>query len=293
MKIETKKLGINYYIHDGKAVDKNGGLYEYGLIKNALIDLEPRLSNNVYILVNGLVESQEDEIEIINQKKAEGAKVFFIMTDTMALETSADIINNCDILLHQMPMNSFKQFIHIPQFYSYVPELFYKRKLEFCEKEKKLIFGGNNNGRDGKLKKVLVGDGSEKLIDLFVKSYDVDGQVISDNRLPYDEYMHQLETHEYTYVVARELYNKIGWVTPRFIEAIMNGVYPLVDSEYDKTNHFAYGFERVEDYQDIQYFIENDLANAKASIKLMAETCKDIERRKDYFRELIAVLNIK
>ena len=111
-----------------KVFDKNGGFYEYNLIKSEITKLSDNGLEKCFVLVGGNLSDEseyEKIVSLIKRKKDKGYKVIFIVTDSISLkDMSIDIINRCDLLLHQAVGFTFDN-IDIEQRYSYVPELFY------------------------------------------------------------------------------------------------------------------------------------------------------------------------
>lgn len=54
-----------------------------------------------------------------------------------------------------------------------------------------------------------------------------------NNYIAYNQHLEQLKKTKYSIVIADTEYNKIGWVTPRYYENIMNDVICFVDAKYD------------------------------------------------------------
>lgn len=236
--IKCYKIGLDRYSNG----DRNSGLYEYGLIRNELVKVENIIGENhkdAIFIINGAFNPQIDSklFDEISMIKRKNGVCVFVMTDSCALSSvmQKQVIDCCDFVLHQVPprhdREAFGQ-INCRQYYSYIPELFY-RKNEKVLKDKKLIFGGNNLRRCDKIAGYMFNDNGQLYdgFDLFCKDYYGNG---GDTRLEYEKYYELSKRYKYTIIVARDEYNRSGWITSRFVEAISCGIIPFVDFEYDK-----------------------------------------------------------
>lgn len=133
--IEVYKIGLEWY---DKTEDKNGGLFEYRIIKQELKDI--LTTKAVLVIVNGKMSMNEETFLLDKMKNYD--TTIFIATDIVAFDNNKNIIDASDYLLHQSPA-ILSQFYYKPQCYSYIPEMFYKyieaRKIEH---NGKMIFGG-------------------------------------------------------------------------------------------------------------------------------------------------------
>lgn len=281
--ISVYKMGMSYYA--GK-VDKNSGMTEFGMIVDELSDIET--DKNVLVIING-IRDEEDNKLLDTIKKYDLS--IFIMSDSIALETSLDIMNACDYVLHQSPYNSFKE-IKTNQFYSFVPELFYKycrnliqeNKIKVDKiRQKDVYFGGNNKNRDDKFKAYKVGESSE--IFSRCKLYETG----EDTRIGHNEYLQELSQFYYSLVICREDYRKIGWITSRYFEAIAFDNVPFIDCDYDIDNFIVdeESVLRVSDYDSLMEAREYLLKNPKYELNILEELKKDAEKKVDTFKKLI------
>ena len=119
--IDFYKIGSTNYVQNGTLVDKNSGMFEFHIIKSELNDIV--CEKRVLIIVNGKFTMDEEQSlqNILNEYDLK----IFIASDIVALTDNRNIIDKCDILLHQCPNNSIDT-IDVKQDYSWVPELFYK-----------------------------------------------------------------------------------------------------------------------------------------------------------------------
>lgn len=82
------------YYEKNNNVDKNSGLFEFNMIKDAVGKI--RTDKNVLIILNG-IRDQEDN-ELIEEIKKYDVSIF-IMTDAIALHTSLDIMYPCLVVI--------------------------------------------------------------------------------------------------------------------------------------------------------------------------------------------------
>lgn len=240
--IDVYKIGLKLY----NDVDKNSGLFEYKLIKSKIEEALNcgyiSINKSVLIIINGSIDNEEEEYLLSKLKTYD--KAIFIASDIISLKSNRNIIDKCDVLLHQCPKRNIDG-INIKQHYSYVPELFYTYKT-FCnydDRENALFFGGGVRDMEEVLTK----------IQNLVKCNFILKNSTSDNRLPYDEYIKEQLKHKYTLITCRKDYSEIGWVTARFIECIANNNFPIVLSCYDTDDYF--GIFKIKDLEDIPVVI--------------------------------------
>lgn len=201
-------------------VDVNSAKYEFELIQASLQNLKFK---DTIIIVGGKF-SQLDE-QIIPQLDKYKLKIF-IATDTISIASCKHIIELCDVLLHQCPYNDIPN-INIKQRYSYIPELFYEdRPVKY--KDDLLFFGGSF--RDVKDTVLDYANAIDTKLILKNETYDY--------RLPYLQYIQELDTHKYGLVILRKCNHIKGWITSRFVEYISSMVFPIVHYEYDECDYF-------------------------------------------------------
>lgn len=282
--IHVHKMGLSYYAN---GIDKNSGMTELQLIVDEIKNIET-FDKNILIIINGIRDESDNKLfELIKESDIS----IFIMSDSIALETSLDIMNACDYVLHQAPYHIFNE-IKVPQKYSYVPELFYKYcrtlllqgviKLDSF-KSPKIYFGGNNKNRDDKFKTYKINEAPN--IFSRYKLYETG----KDTRISHNEYLKELSKFAYSLVICREDYRRIGWITSRYFEAIALGNIPLIDYEYD-TYCFLIGldsFLRVSSYESLTRASKFLNSHSEYSELLLTRLRKDAELKITKFKELI------
>lgn len=273
--MEIKKLGMSKY----RMSDKNGGLFETNAISNALIGLR---SDDVVIVINGLYDEEDKKWFNKNKKK-----IIFILTDTACVEKDKEVIDAADIVLHQSP--NPLDYIKCRQTYGYVPELFFYEKIEERANQMDLcLFGGANTGRQELFNKYLfdeIGKVREKMF-VVCKEYYQSGAVAYDDRLGYDTFMDLMSFFKYSLVIARKDYNEIGWVTPRYIEAVSRNCLPICDEQFDKYEHFkskilVNSYDMLVDV--IKYYYEHE----DARIEWLNRSRETFKKNKDMFRRIV------
>lgn len=232
--IEVYKMGMSKY---KDSVDKNSGLFELEIIKKELKSIEYlKISKNVLIILNGVRDSEDEQLF----EKIKNADVsIFIMSDSIAIKTSLDIINACDYCLHQAIDYEFPEIL-CKQGYSGVPELFYKYNKKEYEKQtvgyakidSRVIFGGNDLNRQDKFELYHLYDSDNPFITSFKKVYGENNSI--DDRIPYTDYIRLLSQRRYSLMICREEYRGNNWITSRFFEALAVDCLPCVDVDYDR-----------------------------------------------------------
>lgn len=213
------KIGQDLY-NNG---DKNSGLYEYNLIADAV---SKSFVEDTLVIINGKI-SKSDEFELEELLKTHKHKIF-ISSDAISFDTNINIINECDVLLHQCPFNKISHVkSKVWQHYSYVPELFYKPFDKPISQDNLLLYGGGL--RNDKVLEYLSSVPSKSLL----KTSEL------DNRLNYLDYLDEAMKHKFTLIISRQDYIELGWVTSRFIEAAGCWNYPIVDIDYDRHQYFG------------------------------------------------------
>ena len=270
--IDFYKIGHDNYIHDGVLTDKNSGAFEYDIIKTELKNIE--CNKKVLIIVNGKFTDNDEE----NLENLLGKYDFkiFIASDIVALTDNKNIIDKCDVLLHQCPNNQIDG-IMIKQCYSWVPELFYKYNCITCTSPKidRLIFGGGVRDNEELITSYLNSVPSTA----FLKTDKV------DNRLEYDEYIEQLSKHRYSLIVSRKQYNKLNWVTARYAEALAVNTLPICDSGYDGSNHFV--SIKVFDADDLRSVVQMFNDNGYYRIAMLRYMQRKLNATCENFKQLI------
>lgn len=282
--IHVYKMGMSYYAN---SVDKNSGMTEVKIITNELNKI--KIDKKVLVIINGIRDEVDNKLlQIIKEYDFS----IFIMSDSIALETSLDIMNACDYVLHQAPYHTFEE-IHSPQTYSYVPELFYK----YCKKlrlEGKIdaiksyypgliYFGGNNKKRDDKFRAYKVNE-SPNMFSRY-KLYETG----KDTRIGHLDYLNELSRFSYSLVICREDYRKIGWITSRYFEAIALDNVPFIDYEYDIFN-FVVGENsilRVNGYKSLMSAKECLSKDTLLKLHIMRELKLNADKNLEKFKELI------
>lgn len=269
--IDVYKIGLELY----SDIDKNGGLYEYNLIKK---EVEKYIfMHDILLIVNG--KKSKKDVDYINAIWNNYDIHIFIITDAIALDD--ELANRCDYVLHQ----SIRELPNItkPQYYSYVPELFYNpysgNIKSFVKKADLVFFGGGI--RDNK-------DIFAYLEEINLPTYlitKVDNG--EDNRISYKECQNLMSECKFALVLSRHSYNDIGFVTPRFIEAINNWCVPIVLDTYDADNIFNIKKVKLE---EIRAFYNEYKYDVNKCSDLLNEYRNFIEERRYGFIDLL--LNI-
>lgn len=262
--IKLYKIGIDNYINKD---DKNGGLYEFNLIKKASKMYRPRF-NNILLIVNGKFVDDCEEENLLNTIKNTDALKIFIATDEICFINNNDIIRNCDVLLHQSPGNNYNEF-KAAQYYSWIPELFYKKIDVPTSQVNKLFFGGGTRGNEAILDSLIADIDTYTLLKTDTK----------DNRIPYKDFQKLQSNFKYSFIISRPSYQSSGWVTPRFVEAISNYSFPIVHATYDKSNHYDYLYkyschEKVNSTDDVKKVMSYGNEGRLLMLKVMNNVLK-------------------
>lgn len=266
--IQTYKIGIKWYDKE----DKNGGLFEYNIIQKELNNIK---ANDTLVIVNGKFYDDNEQDNLLKYMQSFKRRIF-IVTDIIALTDNINIIENCQYVLHQCPNNRLPISDTITQMYSWVPEIFYTyTRQEKCVKENKLIFGGGVRDNEHKIKEYLNAVPS-------VAYLKTDS---TDNRLPYDKYLKELAKYKFALIIGRKKYNELGWVTPRYCEAIANDVFPICDSSYDISNHF--GGLCVSSSEELQEIFQMYCAYPDRKDCILAIDHCILRAHQNYFRYLV------
>lgn len=191
----------------------------------------------------------------------------FIATNIDHLEMNRDIIDQCDYLLHQSPIClGYKDRKH--EMYSWIPEIYYNPDEEVLVSEKYrnegILFAGDLNGIEDEIKEYKINNYPM----IIFPSVDEDR---NNTRLYYSEYKKILPLFRKVYITVREEARNIGWVTARYVEAISCNVYPYMNHDYDKFQHFG-GTKRAEyaryiDMKKCKDFLRENRNNFKKLIE--------------------------
>lgn len=276
--IEIYKMGSSYY---SSGVDKNSGLTEAFMISKASKKVDDK-GKDILIIINGVRD--DDDIRYLTERMKQTDLNIFIMSDSIAIKSNLDIVNACDICLHQGIQYNFEE-INCIQTYSYVPELFYvNAKSEYSKikthKKDLVLFGGNNLDRNDKFidYEILSSD----IYKTFVKLYDKDGNTISDERIAYEDYLKELASCKYSLVICREDYRISNWITARFFESIAMDCLPIVDEDYCRNFNGFICPIKVKDFKTLKQFKNLCDLNDNRE-KLLAEYHDKMINRKDMF----------
>lgn len=288
--IFTYKIGLDSYNGRG---DVNGGLYEYKLIKKEVDFVAKALQfkcNNkkALILVGGYLK-KESEIKVIEKLLNVYFDVkIFIATDYVSISTCKDIINKCDYLLTQTTQKIEDGISkEVKQLYSGVPELFYKyiryKLVKKVNQDNKIIFGGANTGRQDLFERYEINEKNDNYC-LFTKINESG----YDNRIGYFDFIEQLQYHKYTVVISRDVYRDVGWVTPRYYEALAANCLPFIDSEYDKNMIYNLPYWlTTQSYRDIMFLRDKYDKNERLRKARLAELKESASRRTLIFSDLL------
>lgn len=224
--------------------DRNGGSHEFKLIfdQAASINTEARLTSlqtsqiDILLVVNG-----KDSQESRNKFKALEAcakKIIFVLTDYGFIEDNEVYIRSADMILWQAPMRG--ELFGVSSQYGYVPQLFYTEQRLAPYRNQFCLFGGNIAGREAEVKQMLLRDDGLFCRNIVALYKDASG---FDCRVPYNQYIQMLRACSSMYCSGRKAGKEVGWVTPRYVEAISVGCYPIKINDYDSKGYF--GFEAL------------------------------------------------
>lgn len=264
-----------------KVFDKNGGFYEYNLIKSEIAKLSDNGLGKCFVLVGGNLSDEseyEKIISLIKKKKDKGYKVIFIVTDSISLkEMSIDVIKRCDLLLHQAVGFAFDN-IDIEQKYSYVPELFYVDNEKPKVQKDMIFFGGGSYNREDKIKEYLRKDNKMKQ-----GTFSIIKDSLNDERIEYSSLQLLMKMFKYSLIICRKEYRDNSWFTPRFVEAINNWSLPIVDIDFNKNR--LYESIKVSSYDEMIYMI--NCCSEESRINRILDLRKEIKSNKDKFAKNI------
>lgn len=260
-----------------KAFDKNGGFYEYNLIKSEIAKLSDNGLEKCFVLVGGNLSDEseyEKIVSLIKRKKDKGYKVIFIATDSISLkEMSIDVINRCDLLLHQAVGFALNN-INIEQKYSYVPELFYVDNEKPKVQKDMIFFGGGSYNREDKIKEYLRKDNEMKK-----GTFSIVKDSLNDERIEYSSLQLLIKMFKFSLIICRKEYRENYWFTPRFIEAVNNWSLPVLDFEYNKNR--LYESIEVSSYDEMIYMI--NCCSEESRINRILDLRKEIKSNRDKF----------
>lgn len=288
--IELYKLGMWYYLESKE--DKNSGLYEKSIIQKELKNVID-CNHDILVILNGKVYGEDKKnLKIMWD---EFKYHIFIMTDSVALENeSLQIINNCDFVLHQAPGYKFKE-INARQYYSFVPELFYKYcPLDDLDKKDSdlVFFGGNDSGRVDKFKDYNFFN--SKFLSLNRTKLSMQNEVEVDGRINYLDYLNELRHYQYSLVICREKYRECSWLTARFFESLAVGVLPIVDVDFDKKDNLGclfrfdkFGFRKVSNEKELIKYVKFLNDNPNVRNKLLSKMKESTENRLKGFTNIM------
>lgn len=264
-----------------KVFDKNGGFYEYNLIKSEIAKLSDNGLRKCFVLVGGNLSDEseyEKIISLIKRKKEKGCKVIFIVTDSISLkEMSIDVIKRCDLLLHQAVGFEFKD-IDIKQEYSYIPELFYVDNKKPIVQKNMIFFGGGSYNREDKINEYLRKDNEMKQ-----GTFSIVNDSLNDERIEYNSLQLLMKMFKFSLIICRKEYRENSWFTPRFVEAINNWSFPIVDIDFNKNR--LYNSYDVSSYEEMIKFIDN-MDESKREDKII-ELKKEIKSNREKFAKNI------
>ena len=271
--IDVYKIGKEWY----KTGDKNSGLFEYSIVQEELADI--KTANRTLVIINGKFYDDAEKRYLSTILSFYDTKIF-IASDIIALDENRDIIEQCQYLLHQCPNNDVISNLAIKQYYSWVPELFYKynRSSTDTNKQEKVIFGGGVRDNGVKLEQYLSAVPSTA----YLKTED------SDNRIGYFGYLLELSNCMFSFVVARTRYNELGWVTARYCEALAKNTLPICDSAYDSTNHF--NAIKVSSPEELREIFDELTCTEYKRLKLLYDAKHKMSINMDNFKRLILTI---
>ena len=233
-------------------VSKNGGSFEFDLIKKELQDID---CNDFIVVVNGC----GDESEVLASKK----KKIFVVTDSFAFNENKESINASDVVLHQSKKEL--SFINKPQYFSFVPFLFFSENEKVANQSYNIIFGGANTRREDKFEKYLFDEKGilrPNVVAFVKKYYPGTKEVLYDDRIDYESFCQFMKYFKYTICFSRKEYDEMQWVTPRYIETLSRFVFPFTDNEYAVFGELQMFQRKVNSYEEmiekIKWTKEND-----------------------------------
>lgn len=283
--INIVKLGMNYYSNNLDRKDKNSGLFEASLIDNEMGELQNDNEKcDIEIIINGAISGNEHF-----EFKSKDSKKIFILSDLQCINNCKGIIDQCDVLFHQVPREGFEFNTidkHVKQMYGFVPELFFIDRDKSPYKHDLVLFGGNDFEREESIGKFVMSN-KTAINPYFLLLYKSYSHKI-DTRLDYSEYIKLLSLMKYSLIIARKEYEEIGWVTSRIVEAYDNFVLPFVNKDYDKYSHFSIPSLKVFDYQDIVGQIGRNAYDKKVNQQLIEFYRDKVRVDRGRFKELIA-----
>lgn len=282
--MDLYKIGLGYYDNELKS-DRNSGLYEYDMIAKALKNCKVSEKTNILIIVGG--KPNEDDFRFLNRRLKSNLykKKIFIATDFNSLENCKEFIAQCDALLHQSlkTLNCVPHYIE--QRYNFIPELFYTNDVEKPKHQMDMvIFGGNNLNRQDKINEYIFD--SEGKIRNYIFSLYKDYNTGEDIRLDYKSYIKLTRMFKYSLIIVRKECRECHWVTSRFVEAISNWNFPLVDFEYDKSDHFEF-YERVHDEFEVWKTMLYYGCNECDRLNVIRKYREILNKNKNKFTEVI------
>lgn len=190
----------------------------------------------------------DDENKLFEELRTYTFDINLIITD-LALCPSSAFMASCRRVYAQsasekypwryLPLAQAPLFDHQFNFYPETPE----KKIH-------VYFGGTERGRTADFMEYIHRPGVEwygKSESLGIKNY-----------IPFHEHIEKLKSAKYTIVIGDEKYNKIGFVTPRYYEAIKYDVIAFVDKKFDPDELIVpmNDFCRVDGYLDMMKKIQ-------------------------------------
>lgn len=251
--ITCMKIGIGYY---QGIEDRNGGSHEFRLIFDQAVSIntETRLASlhtsriDILLVVNG--KENFESWTKFEALKARAKKVIFVLTDYGFIEDNKRYIQEADMILWQAPMRG--ELFGVPAQYGYVPQLFYTEQKLAPYRNQFCLFGGNIAGREAEVKKMLLRDDGLFCRNIVALYKDVSG---FDCRVPYNQYIQMLRACSSMYCSGRKAGKEVGWVTPRYVEAISAGCYPIKINDYDNKGYFGFEALRAKTRSRLDYAI--------------------------------------
>jgi len=120
----------------------------------------------------------------------------------------------------------------------------YKCKIKRRNKYAGLYFGGTERGR--------LQDFLEYVYRPNVTWFGKSDTLGIKNYIPYHEHIEWMKKSKYSIVIGDSIYNKVGFVTPRYYECIRYGMIPFVDMKYDPDEIMI----KKDDYRRVSSFEE-------------------------------------
>lgn len=106
---------------------------------------------------------------------------------------------------------------------------------------------------------------------------------LNDERIEYNSLQLLMKMFKFSLIICRKEYRENSWFTPRFVEAINNWSFPIVDIDFNKNR--LYNSYDVSSYEEMIKFIDN-MDESKREDKII-ELKKEIKSNREKFAKNI------